>query len=241
MKLKNAQSIWLAIAVSFYGAIPCLSQTHCKVAEGHNPAFVEYLQQMKERFCRNLSVTEIPRDVTIRFFLTAMGHIKDISVMKSSGDPTVDLACIDAAYCASPIPPPPVIKTFLRPPPEAWLYEPSELGEGVYTFTFPKHLEGSTNDKDDHTGAVGSSYKLPLIPSEVQFRYPGMFTVEELKSPNNYISVNADPYLLECVRSPWSLQYSIKDPPATKEHLLKLTRCIADKYINKKKEAAQQH
>lgn len=190
--------------------------------------FVSYMKEMKERFYRNLPKLSISKDVTIRFFLTSKGFVRDVSLVKSSGDSNVDLACIDAAYCASPLATPPLFRCALRPPPGSSVYEPNDYGEGTYTFTFNK-----SEPRKGSSDQMAEKYIPLAIPKEVLFRYPGLFKLSELQSTTNLLVVDVNPTLLELIRFPWSVRYTGLNP-ASKDELQKLSGYIFDKYIGKK-------
>jgi hypothetical protein len=98
-----------------------------------------------------------------------------------------------------------------------------------------REVRGEEPDKTQHNSEIKTQgYELQLIPNEVLYRYPGLFTIDELASSNNHVLVKADPYFLECVRNPWSLRYTILDTPLKKD-LFSLSKSIVDNYVNKKR------
>ena len=193
--------------------------TNCFIST-EPPEVTSYLDDMRHRFYRNLSTTLSSKDVSLTFFLTEKGLVRDARISKSSGNKGIDSACLDAVYCASPLPAPPTLRTYLKAPPEAMLYAPNEYGEGVYSFTFRKSKSNQMAKTPTKQG-----FEFRLIPKEVEFRYPGLFTEAELNSDTNKIQVDADSNLLESMRIPWSLQYRLPNLP-TKADLVSLSRNI---------------
>jgi TonB family protein len=183
---------------------------------------------MKDRFYRNLPTPIcLPSDVVIKFFLTADGFVRDASVEKSSGSRDADLACLDAAYCASPLSPPPPLRMVPPPPPAGMMLPPSYYGTGVYHFTFAgknRALAGESN------AARGFEYL--LIPRDVAFRYGGFFTVAELESGSNKLQLAHPADALENTRFQWA-QFYKNYPKATKEEVLRWSKTISDVYLQK--------
>jgi hypothetical protein len=153
----------------------------------------KFRQVIRERFYRNLCTTQIPADVTIRFFLSYSGLIWKVEVVKSCGQEDVDNHCVDAAYCAAPLPSPP--DRILKPP--TMLMEPSDAGEGFYDFTFTK----------TETSTASGVVMYPKIPLELAYRSPNLFKLKDLKKPSNFVRLHTSPEKLEKLRFPWWMRY----------------------------------
>ena len=153
----------------------------------------KFRQVIRERFYRNLCTKQIPADVTIRFFLSYSGLVWNVKVLKSCGQDDIDNHCVDAAYCAAPLPSPP--DRIVKPP--TMLMEPSDTGEGFYDFTFSK----------TDTNFASSIAMYPKIPLELAYRSPNLFKLEDLKKPSNFVHLNTSPDKLEKLRFPWWMRY----------------------------------
>ncbi len=221
------KTVFMCLLLSLFAVAPCLSKQIavgtgdvCRLPEPP-PDFVKYMDQMRDSFYRNLS-TPVTRDVTIRFFLTSDGVIRDVLIQNSCGDKNVDLSCVDAAYCASPLAAPPYWRIPLPPAPQSGLLPPDAAGSGIYTFTFTQDKNASLNPTKE--------FDYLLIPKEVLFRYPGIFTSNELDGKSNKLQIVPTLGILENSRFQWVKFYKNNQHPS-KEDIIHWSNEIADAYL----------
>ena len=193
-------------------------------------SFDNYVHEMEQRFHRNLPPSlSLEHDVTIKFFLKADGVMRDARVPKSSSaDTNVEMACIDAAYCASPLPAPPVVRGPLPAPPMEMLLPPDFFGTGLYTYTFSARPAGRGTQ---HTAAIPRYYGHLVIPREILFRYPQQFTSAELEADSNKMRAAQTPSsdFLDKARFQWGLFYRLK-PNATRTEIRQHAKLITQVY-----------
>ncbi len=214
--------------------------------------FSAYRKNMLDRFEDNLPLnTPVPKEPVIRFFLTNDGFIRDLSLQKSSGRRATDLACIDAILCSSPLPPPPLLRTALPPPPLNELLPPDSYGWGIYKFSFEKrkaakmvrvytNADGKVRSMKVLEGDNAAKFHFKIIPNEVQYRYPGLFTSKELSSTSNLFPIKTPTAShLEDARFQWAVFYK-NHPSASKEEVTRRGREIIEHYFPVKKTTASQ-
>lgn len=213
--------IGIAIALSMW-ITPCIAselelakQEHICHTDFCQPPFtksgIEFQATIKERIERNLpSGVVIPQKAMARFFVLPDGFIRDVSIVSPS-TLTADLECLDAVYCASPLPTPPIFRTAPAPAPASRLVNPASLGAGVYTFSFSPTAPGQDSVPE---------FVYYKIPKEVLYRYPGLFSKAELDSPSNKKSIpDMTTERLEYLRYQWATFYR-DNAKATREQIL---------------------
>lgn len=184
---------------------------HCKLSGiAFTAEFRRYKEDLSNRFIRNLPVgLSIEKDLYVKFFLQSDGYIRDARVVNSSGSAVVDMYCLDAVYSSSPLPKPPVNRGPLPTPPLNRLLPPDWYGQGIYSFRFGKTGTSSIEKP--------SSFKYKLIPFEVLYRYPGLFTSQELLEPKNELNLSLTPRQLEILRYQWARFFEQKKRPTRRE------------------------
>jgi TonB family protein len=194
---------------------------------GPNPDFIQFQNSMEEHFKRNLPPGLcLPNDVTIRFYVTPDGLVRNVFVVKSCGNKNIDLACVEAAYFGSPLPSPPKITQPLPPPPSGYFLGPEFFGSRTYTYTFSK------------TPAKKSSREISYfeIPIEVKFRYPGLFSSGELAPPDNTLALStktATPEMFEACQLQWEFFYK-NNPKPSKQAIQDWSREITKRFVEKR-------
>jgi hypothetical protein len=154
-----------------------------------------------------------------------------VSIPKSSrADKDAELTCIDAIYSASPLPPPPAVRAPLPPPPMGGLLPPDYLGRGMYSFTFPAQIK--KRSPKSKSVISPNHFEYLLIPREILFRYPGLFTASEIESESNKLKIHSNslPDFLDNARYQWAQFYN-QQPHATKSEILQRTKLIELVYL----------
>lgn len=198
-KTSHSIMLFVLILLSYSIPYPVNAETgQCKASGiSYTAEFNKYKEDLSKRFIRNLPPgLNIENDLHVKFFLQSDGYIRDVRVVSSSGSEVVDMYCLDAIYSSSPLPKPPENRGPLPPPPLNRLVPPDWYGQGVYNFRFGK--TGSSSIQQ------ASSFKYRLIPFEVQYRYPGLFTSQELLAPENELDLSLTPRQLEILRFQWA-------------------------------------
>lgn len=192
-----------------------------------SPNFRRYISNVNKICERNRECYfPLKKEVTIRFFLMEDGVVRDPQIVKSSGIRAHDLSCIDAVLCASPLPPPPHKK--LPPPPDPNL----GVKESIWLDSLPDGPIAITFKPDENKSKFrlkewkdSQSLCLPLIPIEVNYRYPNTFSKEELFSKNNFKKLVLGPNIESSIinfRYPWTDYYQSNKSGNRKSILLRL-------------------
>ncbi len=181
---------------------------------------MNYLQTIRERFGRNIQENAaISHDIGIKFFVMPNGIIRDASLINPSNT-AADLACLDAVYCASPLPPAPLLREGLPPPPWGKFEWPSNFGYGIREF-YPRNELVDRRLAREPDLKTDREYDFHRIPLETLYRYPGAFTRSELDSSANLRHVDLktmNGQKLETLRYQWVTFY-VDHPQATKEQI----------------------
>lgn len=216
------QTKFVITSIVFLFAIsPCLAMT--PTAE-KTQDFLKYEATIKRLFDRNIdNALLIEKPVTVSFFLTPDGFVYNVSVDKSSGNAQVDCACLDAVCSASPLPAPPELRLVQPPVPAGGhLVPPKYYSTGTQFFYFPEKTSGKLNI---------ASYK--IIPAEVTFRYPGLFTSKDLDAESNLITPYPTASLINDTRFQWA-KFFQSHKTATKNDVQNLAQDIRKFYLDKK-------
>lgn len=223
MQTKFTAISILVILLSFVR--PCLAMLP---AEEQTVEFQKYHTVLKQMVDRNLSQSVLrQKPVTIRFFLTSDGFIYDVTVYKSSGDSTVDLACIDAVCSASPLPAPPELR--LAPPTVergGKLIPPRYFSTGIHYFYFPQNYFPLRTPQK-----LVEPLSFRVIPNEVIYRYPGLFSAEELASKSNQVIPYPKETIVEDTRFQWA-RFFQAHKTATKSDIADLAKNIKKFYLD---------
>lgn len=236
MRFSSSESFMLCLSLlsvcscfSIASADPDLDGLSIAQACGvHNftTDFEKYRELIDQRFNRNiLPSLKIPKDTEVQFFLTREGEVRDVEVTKSSGSRIADLACMDAIYSASPLPPPPFVKSPLPPPPEGRMLPPKQYGSSTYEFTFAKR-----------SGTPSKRFMYPMVPLDLQYRFDKLFSQKELESDSNIFdfppeAVNAE--MLENSRFQWEKFYK-DNPNPTKQSILEWAKEAMNRFVKSK-------
>lgn len=194
---------------------------------GPNPDFIRFRNDMEEQFRRNLPPGFcLSKDVSIRFFVTPDGLVRNVFVLKSSGDKNADLACVQAAYFGSPLPHPPEITQPLPPPPAGKFLGPEFFGSRTYTYTFSKTASAKKSKDIDYF----------VIPMEMKFRYPGLFSSAELAPPDNAMKLSTKtvtPDVFEACQLQWENFYK-NNPKPSKQQIQEWSREVVNRFVEKR-------
>lgn len=223
MLRKTSHSIMLFVFILLTHCIPypVNAQTGLCKASGtsYTAEFSKYKEDLSKRFIRNLPTgLNIEKDLHVKFFLQSDGYIRDVRVVSSSGSEIVDMYCLDAIYSSSPLPKPPENRGPLPPPPLNRLVPPDWYGHGIYNLRFGKTGSSSVEQ--------ASSFKYRLIPFEVLYRYPGLFTSQELLDPENELNLSLTPRQLEILRFQWARFFEQKKSPTRLEVIEKSRQIV---------------